>query len=149
MCPPMINLPNPRSTWIIFNIVNLSECALRRSDKSLSTLSVLFSGKNKTMQVISENNIHDNESLGCDVHLAFKERKKKHSVAQRVSVTMIYKVHNKGHVFRYNVTSSIMWHVKKKNEKVSLPNVYMPTKKQEETAALLWNSGSPPISDCG
>ena len=27
------------------------------------------------MQVISENNIHDNESLGCDVHLAFKERK--------------------------------------------------------------------------
>ena len=59
------------------------------------------------MQVISENNIHYNESLGCDVHLAFKERGK-NSVAQRVSVTMIYKVHNKGHVFRYNVTSSIM-----------------------------------------
>ena len=60
------------------------------------------------MQVISENNIHDNESLGCDVHLAFKERKKTQRSTESFSNYDLQSIHNKGHVFRYNVTSSIM-----------------------------------------
>ena len=32
--------------------------------------------ENKTLAKITAYTVHDNESLGCDVHLAFKERKK-------------------------------------------------------------------------